>query len=63
MHKFLIMLMVALFAWTVAHTACAGGGTLVREEVRGQYRFCYYREGGEVTVLRVHESNPCPATT
>jgi hypothetical protein len=62
MRKLLIMLMVVLFAWTAAHTACAGGGTLIREEVRGQYRFCYYDNAGEIEVLRIHESNPCPAT-
>ena len=60
MRKLLIMLMVGLFAWTVAHTACAG--SLVREEVRGQWRFCYYDVGGEIEVLRVHSSGSCPST-
>ena len=60
MRKLLIMLMVVLFSWTAAHTACAG--SLVREEVVGQWRFCYYDVGGEIEVLRIHESNPCPST-
>ena len=61
MHKFLIMLMVALFAWTVAHTACAGGGSLIGERVSGNWRFCTYDHGGgDIRVVRVHSSNPCP---
>ena len=62
MKEFLFIVMVALFILTAAHAACAGGGTLVREEVIGQWRFCYYDVAGEIEVLRIHESNPCPST-
>ena len=51
-----VLLATCLTAWAITATA----GVLFKEEVNGDYRTCYYRDGTKVTTLTVHVSNPCP---
>ena len=52
MRKLLIVLLLA--------SASVQAGYLIREEVVGNQRFCYYQSGSQVQVITVHQSDPCP---
>ena len=53
MKKLLIALLL------VSASAYAFNGALVRDYVRGDTRFCEYRDGTEVRVVTQHSSSPC----
>jgi uncharacterized membrane protein len=38
----------------------ATAGVLFKQEVNGNWRTCYYRDGSDVTTLTVPASDPCP---
>ena len=46
----------------ISFPAYAFNGSLFKEEVEGEYRICYYRDGVDVRVKSYYAANPCPNT-
>jgi len=53
-----IILIIVLALWAVN----AIPATLVKQEVRGNTRICYYQAGPDTIVKTVPASDPCPAS-
>ena len=56
------VLRIALGILFAAWSYHAMAGTLIKQEVEGNTRICYYQDGPDITVKTVPASDPCPAS-